>query len=84
MGRWLRRRRSSRGRRKRWVISALGVLVKSQKEVGLMERGDQVRGSGGNVSTTEGEGEGVEFTMMGANRRWRTGSSDGDGEILLT
>ena len=41
-------------------------------------------GSEGNVSATEGDGEGVRFAVMsGANRRWRTGSGDGDGEIFL-
>jgi len=44
-------------------------------------------GSEGNVSATEGDGEGVRFTMMsGANRCWRTssGDGDGDGEIFLS
>lgn len=40
-------------------------------------------GSEGNVSATDGDGEGVQFvTMSGANRCWRSGS--GDGERFLS
>jgi hypothetical protein len=46
---------------------------------------DGTRRLEGNVSATEGDGEGVRFAMMsGANRHWRTGSGDGDGGTFLS
>lgn len=40
-------------------------------------------GSEGNVSVTDGDGEGVRFaTISGANRGWKIGS--GDGERFLS
>ena len=79
---------------RRYDGGCIGGAVESEEAVGIICIGggvgrggfDGTRGRGGsegNISATEDEG--VRFAMMSsANPRWRTRSSDGDGEIFLS